>query len=153
MYHITNGVNGYAPDRPMLGSVRRYFERHDAFTEDHIILISNFVARIQARAEETAVPAARIEGWCAGFDQLMREIFPDGPLDGVGWRDNEGFDCHGFNRDGFDHDGFDDEGYDREGYDEWGRDRDEYDRDGFDHYGNPRPVTEATEAVAPSGTD
>jgi hypothetical protein len=100
---------------------------------------------LQARVENHGVHGARSQSWCAEFSRVMFRMFPDGPLDGDAWRDDEGYDCRGekwFDDEGYDRAGFNRDGRDREGYDRAGLDRHGFNRDGLDADGIHRDAPE-----------
>jgi hypothetical protein len=100
---------------------------------------------LQARVENYGVRGAREQNWCAEFSRVMFRMFPDGPLDGDAWRDDEGYDCRGnkwVDADGYDRAGFNGDGYDRDGYDRDGLDRSGFNREGVDANGVHRDAPE-----------
>lgn len=91
---------------------------------------------------DAAVRQSRSQGWCERFEEIMGQLFPDGPPDGSKeFVDSDGWSCRNIDRDGFNRDGYDREGFNRDGFNGsgWGRDgfhrETGRDRAGFDREG------------------
>lgn len=119
---------------------------------------------LQARVEDVGVRESRNRGWCGEFSLVLREIFPDGPVDKTPceqcghngeqnppWRDSDGVDCASHkwrDPDGYDRAGFNEAGWNREGVNARGERKDDparyrfaptgYDIDGYDREGRNR---------------
>jgi hypothetical protein len=95
-------------------------------------VVAQEVLAAKMKIIDTAVRQARASGWCEEFENIMGQLFPDGPPDGnKEFVDSDGRSCRGYDRDGFHENGYDREGYDREGFNQNGRDREGYDREGW----------------------
>lgn len=105
------------------------------------------IRELQAKIEDKGVRAARDNGWCGVFTRVMSDMFPNGPLDGIDWRDAAGVACDGSvwrDAEGYDRAGFDTSGYDRTGFHSTNDlDREGYNREGLDEDGFTRTDPEA----------